>query len=63
MNGSTEKRGAISGGYVNQAGEKVWIVTWSHGRGQGQIKSDNSFEPGQAVTLDGDGKLVRIRRR
>lgn len=58
-----EKRGAIAGGYVNQAGEHVWIVTWSHGRGQEQIKSENTFEPGQAVRLTVDGKLVRIRAR
>lgn len=63
MTAPTETRGAISGGYVNNDGEKVWIVTWAHGRGQDQIKSENPFEPGQAVTLNGDGKLVRIRAR
>jgi len=59
----TDKRGAISGGYVNRDGEKVWIVAWSRGRGTEEIKSENAFEPGQAVTLNADGALVRIRGR
>lgn len=58
-----EKRGAIAGGYVNRAGEQVWIVAWSRGRGSQEIKSENPFEPGQAVTLNADGALVRIRAR
>lgn len=58
-----EKRGAISGGYVNKAGEQVWIVVWARGRGTEQIKSANPFEPGQAVTLNAAGVLVRIRGR
>ncbi|MBO9710702.1 MAG: hypothetical protein J7521_21070 [Caulobacter sp.] len=60
---SDPKRGAITGGYVNAAGDKVWIVVWSRGRGQEQIVSDNDFEPGQAVELNALGRLVRIRRR
>jgi hypothetical protein len=56
-------RGTIQRSYRNGRGERVWLVAWAsaYAPGPPAVVSDREFETGQAVTINADGELVRLR--